>query len=1456
MVDKKLDNTFLDFENEHTVAAWSDNSVADTLAFSDTESGRYLRYRKRQGIRNQFIDRKMLLLMGLLGNTTSGFNCRFSPKNRRSQRAQSCCFLLFMSCIILQGDACTDLGDQIRDGATYESCINYDPNENIFDMSCSFAWPSNGGFLGILPGLFGETDDSGDSYCIVLSKNEIFEGNGHAIILDELTKRWNGFIQISDSDGDRPTSLQDAPIVRNLHMKGGNTANEGGFIVRPYQKNFIIESCSSSGDIEGRRSGGICGQGCTGNILIANCSSSGEISGEDAGGIVGQTFGINGARTAHIILSQSVGVITGRYSGGICGSRTAENRGVVSIRNSHSKGSIDGEDSGGICGWNAGINQGEIDITQCYSEGDITGDGGGGIMGSRTASNMGIVDISNSYSRGHITGEAHTGGVCGRQTGIDSGVVRISNAYASGSIIAEGAGGVIGHISDAAAEVTVTMSVYNGAPMVGGIGNLETFFGEKNSWNLTDITSQIYCYENGECWDSERIWKPVEETFPVLRPLPSSQPTVLLPPSPAASIPSVDPIVRIKTLSPTWSSTSSKTSSSTNSQTSIPISTSIQSTLPSPTPSITRSSTFSVIVLPSAAGTRTFSPTGSFTFSKTSGSTNSQTSTPVSSMTSTVPPSRSLSTSISTSATPSSTETKPQTASRTSSRTPAALGTPVPPIPTILPTNDTRTVMSACGSVNVFNCMSVVFKNAIEVSSSFLSTESASTGVIESSTFTVQSGLGSTPQVSFRCEVDSDDAPSEPIECSEELTTGYKFPFYATSEMISSTICDGRLTTGMESCRHFEYVVNIQFRNQSHTASFHERRFTDEEALRFGLMTQLSLDDEVLLIYRQPVIFRPESLDEDTGESSPSAIYVSPKKYIQVIERDINAPNQFNISVRITGRSDLLIVWAISSELSLFIETPANETVATSAFPARIVSEDKLLTMRKTLMQRGINSGNITLTFLDQQNVVSTRELRVNVTVHEANLRVGQSTIDVSRSSTEDEVFRQISLSNEGEHAAQWSSQLFLLTENGETQQSIPWLIFPSHGRLSAPSEDLPSLKLFPALTPGLGIFQALILIETDAWTGDIQDIRNDLEGISIPDEETLPVSFWIHIRLTVSSIFVCQQFSSITSLIPQQRRVMPVRVVNTEAYPIILTLNNFTIAPANRTSFQEEDSNHAENVHIDPQTLRVVRNVIRPTMWWTVTPARLSLRRGTSGQFRMDIAYTDRQIVPQDFRFSFVIEVFFEEDNGSPEGTVDTEFGVAFVPGSASPRTSTAKLNATEGTIGETLILTVEFLDIFGNGPAKAILDSTLPIDLPSLSIKTTSVGFPLHAADVSVLTRRGTITSVDLAIELKSEGQIELDMRLANESITGFPMRIRDFLFNVIMHLKNQILAGNFAFATLDTIGVPQRPAFHVLQGPFQAPHLIPRAANDVRTASSLKPGKHFAVNALLVAPNVTRE
>eukprot|EP01138_Halocafeteria_seosinensis_P004102 gb/GECG01004194.1/.p1 GENE.gb/GECG01004194.1/~~gb/GECG01004194.1/.p1 ORF type:complete len:650 (+),score=66.18 gb/GECG01004194.1/:1-1950(+) len=387
-----------------------------------------------------------------------------------------------------------DLRGSIMDGN--EPCFYFIPEHSVFRLNCStLEWRLHG---------------YENSTHITLDVTEIFEGGGNTIDLTDINN-FEGLFAISEN----VASFDKAPVIRNVHMRNGRTAEQGGFIVRSHQGYFIVDSCSSSGIINSH-GGGICGYRCGRDdgdeIQITQSYSTGVIEGNWAGGITGRGVGYNGG-TVRIAWCFSTGNIEGEWAGGICGDSAADTKGQLSITHSYSTGNMVGSYSGGIVGGRAGLKSGLVSIRECYTTGQIVADFSGGIAGGRTAG-RGEVYVADCYSTGDIRG-MHSGGIAGGMTGV-TGNLRITNVYASGSInSAAYAAGIVGSVISEVSKdggIQIEYSVYNAndsgdkAAMVGNAGQIiNTVNSTGTSGDINDIRGKLYELAGMGVWDAS-IW--------------------------------------------------------------------------------------------------------------------------------------------------------------------------------------------------------------------------------------------------------------------------------------------------------------------------------------------------------------------------------------------------------------------------------------------------------------------------------------------------------------------------------------------------------------------------------------------------------------------------------------------------------------------------------------------------------------------------------------------------------------------------------------------------------------------------------------------------------------------------------------------------------------------------------------------------------------------------------------
>eukprot|EP01138_Halocafeteria_seosinensis_P008792 gb/GECG01008986.1/.p1 GENE.gb/GECG01008986.1/~~gb/GECG01008986.1/.p1 ORF type:complete len:913 (+),score=82.73 gb/GECG01008986.1/:1-2739(+) len=560
-------------------------------------------------------------------------------------------FVFFLAFGIVVNGA--DLRDRIMKGN--ELCFHFVPEMQQFQMNCSvLQWAVH--------------SYGADTY-ISLDANEVFDGGG----------RYGGVIDLNGTAGfkglfaimEHVASFDDAPLIKNMRVKGGVIAEHAGFIVRKDQRFFVADSCSSTGDILAYGAGGICGSYCgrdNGEIKIMNSFSSGKIGSAQhshGGGITGEHVGDNQGRV-NVTRCYSMGHIGGFVAGGVLGDHPGFGQAEVFVFQSYSLGDIleSAEASGGIIGGGSGASGGTVHIEECFSTGELSADESGGISGHRTAVSSGNVHIINCYTRGNIHGK-HSGGIAGDHTGDnhEESLLNIADTYASGVVTHSEAGTIIGSIpNDNSAEIQVHYCVYNGTAKDGASAEIvgtkpsSSLKTTGNSGELEDIRGRLY----QPFWSNSTWAISGPKHLPILRfqLLTSSTPTPR-----STRTATVTPTVSVttsKTPTASISESNTVTSTITTTFTSSPTSSTSPSVSPSSTPSTTSTSTLSTSATPTHSATSTASRSRSSTWSSTpSVSTSRSNSGSV-----TGSSSQSISASVSSSPTPSSSVSQTPTSTK------------------------------------------------------------------------------------------------------------------------------------------------------------------------------------------------------------------------------------------------------------------------------------------------------------------------------------------------------------------------------------------------------------------------------------------------------------------------------------------------------------------------------------------------------------------------------------------------------------------------------------------------------------------------------------------------------------------------------------------------------------------------------------------------------------------------
>lgn len=299
--------------------------------------------------------------------------------------------------------------------------------------------------------------------------NGVFDGNDHTIsnvVIHQAESDFVGLFAHIGSSGQVKKLNIDSVSIQSRNFIGALAGwNFGG----------VIDSCSSSGSINGDMYvGGLTGLHGNGGIMH-DCNTIASVSGNDSVG------GLSGWNRAIITDSSASGTASGGYNiGGLIGLNWYH------VIHSSASGNVDGIGSvGGL----AGLNTVDGSIYSCYATGTVSGSGfgTGGLAGKNvniisSSFATGIVNstyyrvgglvgiqaegtIESCYATGQVNGGTKVGGFVGYAF---SGT--IDSCFAAGPVSGYNVGGFAGH-NDSAVFTACKWDVLTGGTL-DGVGNV------------------------------------------------------------------------------------------------------------------------------------------------------------------------------------------------------------------------------------------------------------------------------------------------------------------------------------------------------------------------------------------------------------------------------------------------------------------------------------------------------------------------------------------------------------------------------------------------------------------------------------------------------------------------------------------------------------------------------------------------------------------------------------------------------------------------------------------------------------------------------------------------------------------------------------------------------------------------------------------------------------------------
>jgi hypothetical protein len=210
---------------------------------------------------------------------------------------------------------------------------------------------------------------------ILLDEDEIFNGNGYTIYLNNLSI--NGLFKVNTNNSNRV-------LIKNLSLYNGNITENNGCFVGNGQSKYIIKNCRIQCELENNNTSGFSGKDNS-DYIIEKCFAKVIISGIQCGGFISSN---NSNYKIQECLYQ--GTITGSNNGGF----VSPNNNTGHITNCISICNINNNNSGFVGFLDSTENN--IVIQNSYHKGNIDSD-------SKSFGYLNSNNISNSYDNINIS---------------------------------------------------------------------------------------------------------------------------------------------------------------------------------------------------------------------------------------------------------------------------------------------------------------------------------------------------------------------------------------------------------------------------------------------------------------------------------------------------------------------------------------------------------------------------------------------------------------------------------------------------------------------------------------------------------------------------------------------------------------------------------------------------------------------------------------------------------------------------------------------------------------------------------------------------------------------------------------------------------------------------------------------------------------------------------------------
>eukprot|EP01138_Halocafeteria_seosinensis_P011484 gb/GECG01011730.1/.p1 GENE.gb/GECG01011730.1/~~gb/GECG01011730.1/.p1 ORF type:complete len:2264 (+),score=212.61 gb/GECG01011730.1/:1-6792(+) len=816
--------------------------------------------------------------------------------------------------------------------------------------------------------------------------------------------------------------------------------------------------------------------------------------------------------------------------------------------------------------------------------------------------------------------------------------------------------------------------------------------------------------------------------------------------------------------------------------------------------SLTASISFSVFPLTGESSSLTSTTTASASLTTTRSETATGTNCTCSrtaSLTTTAPPTSSSKRHGSVSAGPSRVSLVDST--RTSSATPRKplVDSTMTPTPTNIVVGSNSSVVSSCGDVATRDCATVIFAPVIHarIDSENMDATGLQTPMAEVEIWW-QTFEYETPTFEISCQKDLkfDEEVTVFSSCNPDLSLGeLGLPLGFSTQVTKNESCQEENTP---SCRHASLRGNFFFhKNATKLFRLHwDEIQSDEFPARMRRLADVTIAVPLTVSVattKESILSFTTEISVALSESFFSLPKVDPKQLSVSRNRSTVFAQSVSTDVELTVTNGQSWKWSASTRVLEFISLPKDGVARQTK------SYQQTLRIDVSKAPVGETLSDILAEVFENGKLHSSLSVGITVSIYQANIGLGTSSIEVHRSTSEPPLSSSIMIGNSGQYRSLWLARLFSSNGTEMSNDQGSWATLPiQNGEIAAGEEPTPIIPVTfsSQKVESTGLFDAWVLIEVDAWeaTSEIIPPRWNVQSI-----QTSFNQFWFRLLFRVTSIFVCEGASKNVTLRPFETKLNLLTVVNTEIVPIRVFSDNFTMTAHFLNGTTDNDAGTFFFVPSLKERNRVFSS------WLRTSPVSQFIGPGLSKSFRIDLQYTTEdlltafqegnisvgQFLPGTVDIHFKLFVFlgghWRVGRSKADDVRSSAVSVAFSAGWASSFRSVVRSPSLEPFVGEQLTLSVRLLDQFGNEPASAIVGS-IPADLATdsgatvlaLSVRNAeddssalpaAVDFPLG------LQNGKQIKSFTFGIRFVTVGSVFVDVKINGSSIDNAPRLLK---------------------------------------------------------------------------------